>query len=80
MIEKINERIIEIKKIQEEKASRNAVLEIELRELEDRQNQIQAEINNNLWANSEEKKELERLTIVLGEIKKWEDLTDGQAL
>ena len=70
MIERINERIIELKKIQEEKASRNAVLEIELRELEDRQNKIQAEINNNLWLNSEEKEELERLTIALGEFKK----------
>lgn len=80
MIEKINERIMELKKIQEEKASKNAVLEIELRELDDRQNQIQAEINNNLWVNSEEKKELERLTIVLEELKKWEDLEDGQAL
>lgn len=72
ILEKIEEKLNEYRQLREDKASKRAVLELKLNELEEKRNEIQQEINANLWENSKEKVEFDRLIIVKEELSKLE--------
>lgn len=82
MKKQIEQRLKILKQIQENKASTNALLELEQKELENKLNAIKSQINSNLWVNSSEKMEYERLIITLEEIEKIEGvgLLDGSTV
>mgnify|MGYP007003568358 CR=1 FL=1 len=73
MIETIKARLEELKHIEQEKAKVNATLELELRDIDKKRNNIQAQINANLWANSNEKKEKDRLVVVVEELERLQN-------